>query len=243
MQWERVVVYDGGMWSPAMAGLMTVAGLGFATLAAAVFAKDATILLTSRLAQFLVVLIYAPLSLVVVDETTDQLDTSRAAAWLLGIVVILWLVTVHAVHWWRRAERVGFDRRVGASGRDPPGRHAAGVSGNDGRLPGRDRQDRVRVGRVGTDQGQCLRRAKCHSPQAARHPQGWGRQEAGSFPGWRQFIDQPGQPSPVGSAYGLRIASALDIHDPRLDLDKIVAGILASQSLPSGGWASPVPEG
>lgn len=55
--------------------------------------------------------------------------------------------------------------------------------------------------------------------------------------GWPQFLDGDSPPGAVGSAYGLRLALALDIRDPRLEVAEVIRSVLAMQH-PGGGWAA-----
>jgi hypothetical protein len=55
--------------------------------------------------------------------------------------------------------------------------------------------------------------------------------------GWQQFLNMSKPPGAVGSAYGLRLALALDIHHPEVDRADIVRSILAVQH-GNGGWAA-----
>ncbi|MEW2166688.1 hypothetical protein AB0912_27360 [Streptomyces sp. NPDC007084] len=56
--------------------------------------------------------------------------------------------------------------------------------------------------------------------------------------GWSQYLnDHQVPPTAVGSSYGLRLVTALDIRDPRIDRRQVVDSLLALQK-PGGGWAA-----
>jgi hypothetical protein len=55
--------------------------------------------------------------------------------------------------------------------------------------------------------------------------------------GWSQFFGEDVPPSPIGSAYGLRIAMTLDIRDARINRRSVLDSILSLQR-PGGGWSS-----
>jgi hypothetical protein len=55
--------------------------------------------------------------------------------------------------------------------------------------------------------------------------------------GWSQFFGSSGVPSAIGSAYGLRLAYALDLADAKLDMQSVARSILAMQR-PNGGWSA-----
>ena len=55
--------------------------------------------------------------------------------------------------------------------------------------------------------------------------------------GWSQFFGSRQNPSAIGTAYGLRLAMALDVQDSRLELPRIVSSLLSSER-PGGGWSA-----
>lgn len=56
--------------------------------------------------------------------------------------------------------------------------------------------------------------------------------------GWSQYLDDHQvPPTAVGTSYGLRMVSAFDIRDPRVDRRQVNDSLLALQK-PGGGWAA-----
>jgi len=55
--------------------------------------------------------------------------------------------------------------------------------------------------------------------------------------GWSQFYGEKAGLSAIGSSYGLRIAMALDVRDPKIERHQVIQSILAMQRR-GGGWSA-----
>ncbi|MFD9036583.1 hypothetical protein ACFVZW_36430 [Streptomyces sp. NPDC059567] len=55
--------------------------------------------------------------------------------------------------------------------------------------------------------------------------------------GWSQYLDDPVPPTAVGTAYGLRLVTLLDVRDGRISRHRLAQTLLALQK-PGGGWAA-----
>jgi hypothetical protein len=60
--------------------------------------------------------------------------------------------------------------------------------------------------------------------------------------GWSQYMSDPTVPTAIGTAYGLRLATALDLREPRINRRELVDSVIRLQR-DGGGWAASTQRG
>ena len=230
------MIYEGSWSGPLGLFWLALAAACLISLVTLIATADRTVVRTKWSVQLLVATTYILLALILVDEVSAALSTSKSVAWLLAALLSAWLVSLHL--WFVTAE----SRKLRSDGGSYPVVEVTEVV-----LPSvSETTTAVYEAAIVESESEANAEALTEKSifdvrQAAaqvlvesfRSDTVRGTEVAG----WPQFLDVAGPPSSIGSAYGLRLISTLDIRDPRVDSKAVVASVLELQR-PRGGWSS-----